>query len=126
MMGGYRRTTAARSWCRRRGPRSGGARFYARASCACASVHGANRLGNEFAHRSAGLRQGGRESIIKFLQENPGTRTCPGRAERTQARLAALDGQKNGESVAEVGTEIRRTMQAHCGVFRFPDMLAKG
>jgi succinate dehydrogenase / fumarate reductase flavoprotein subunit len=22
--------------------------------------------------------------------------------------------------------EVRRTMQAHCGVFRFPDMLAKG
>jgi len=25
-----------------------------------------------------------------------------------------------------VGMEIRRTMQAHCGVFRFPDMLVKG
>jgi len=28
--------------------------------------------------------------------------------------------------VAEVAGELRRTMQAHCGVFRFPDDLAKG
>jgi len=67
------------------------------------------------------------ESIIKFLKENPGRKDLPkDAAERTEARLARLDGQKNGESVAEVGMEIRRTMQAHCGVFRFPDMLAKG
>src|SRR5206468_1545126 len=59
--------------------------------------------------------------------ENPGRKELPrDAAERTEARLARLDGQKNGESVAEVGLEIRRTMQAHCGVFRFPDMLAKG
>jgi len=27
---------------------------------------------------------------------------------------------------AEVGAELRRTMQLHCGVFRFPDSLAEG
>ena len=42
------------------------------------------------------------------------------------ARLARLDNQKEGESVHEVGTELRRIMQAHCGVFRFPDMLVEG
>ena len=44
----------------------------------------------------------------------------------TLARLARLDSQTGGESVLEVGAEMRRTMQAHCGVFRFPDMLAEG
>ncbi|MGH8244949.1 MAG: succinate dehydrogenase/fumarate reductase flavoprotein subunit, partial [Gammaproteobacteria bacterium] len=33
---------------------------------------------------------------------------------------------KEGESVHEVGAELRKTMQAHCGVFRFPDLLAEG
>ena len=28
--------------------------------------------------------------------------------------------------MSEVGAELRRTMQLHCGVFRFPDSLADG
>ena len=40
--------------------------------------------------------------------------------------MARLDGQTGGESVFEVGAEMRRIMQAHCGVFRFPEMLAEG
>jgi succinate dehydrogenase / fumarate reductase flavoprotein subunit len=44
----------------------------------------------------------------------------------TLQRLARLDGQKNGERVADVGAEMRRTMQLHCGVFRFPDLLVEG
>ena len=28
--------------------------------------------------------------------------------------------------MAEVGNDLRKIMQAHCGVFRFPDMLAAG
>src|SRR5437899_2454369 len=101
--------------------------FYAAGECACASVHGANRLGTNSLTDLLVFGKAAAESIIKFLQENPGRKDVPrDAAERTQARLARLDGKKNGESVAEVGTEIRRTMQAHCGVFRFPDMLAKG
>ena len=46
--------------------------------------------------------------------------------ERTLARLARLDGQPDGESVAEVGAEMRKVMQTHCGVVRFPDLLAEG
>ena len=42
------------------------------------------------------------------------------------ARLARLDNATSGESVSEVGAEMRRTMQLHCGVFRFPDSLAEG
>src|SRR5262249_27464809 len=44
----------------------------------------------------------------------------------TQARLVRLDGQKGGERVADVGSEMRRTMQLNCGVFRFPDLLVEG
>ena len=41
-------------------------------------------------------------------------------------RLERLEHQTNGESVYEVANDMRRTMQAHCGVFRFPDLLAEG
>ena len=42
------------------------------------------------------------------------------------ARLARLDSASSGERVHDVGGEMRRTMQAHCGVFRFPDSMAEG
>jgi succinate dehydrogenase / fumarate reductase flavoprotein subunit len=40
--------------------------------------------------------------------------------------LARLDGASSGERVTDVLNDLRRTMQAHCGVFRFPDDLKKG
>src|SRR5262249_40478916 len=67
------------------------------------------------------------DSVIKFLRENPGHKDLPkGAGDQTVARLSRLDGQKSGEAVPEVANEMRRAMQAHCGVFRFPDMLGQG
>ena len=40
--------------------------------------------------------------------------------------MARLDNQKDGESVAQVGDLLRKTMQKYCGVFRFADMLKEG
>jgi len=101
--------------------------FYAAGECACASVHGANRLGtNSLTDLVVFGREAG-NSVVRFLKENPGLKDLPkDAADRTLARLARLDGQQNGERVADVGAEMRRTMQAHCGVFRFPDMLEQG
>jgi succinate dehydrogenase / fumarate reductase flavoprotein subunit len=101
--------------------------FYAAGECACASVHGANRLGtNSLTDLVVFGREAG-NSMIRFLKENPGHKDLPAdAAERTLARLARLDGQKGGERVADVAADMRRTMQAHCGVFRFPDLLVEG
>jgi succinate dehydrogenase / fumarate reductase flavoprotein subunit len=46
--------------------------------------------------------------------------------ELSRSRLSRLDSQVGGEDVAEVRAEMQRTMQAHCGVFRFPDLLDQG
>ena len=101
--------------------------FYAAGECACASVHGANRLGTNSLTDLLVLGKSAGDSVIRFLRENPGHKELPRDAgERTLARLARLDGQKDGESVSKVGDDLRRTMQAHCGVFRFPDLLAEG
>ena len=37
-----------------------------------------------------------------------------------------LDAANSGERVVDVLNDLRRTMQAHCGVFRFPDDLRQG
>ncbi|MEQ1583450.1 MAG: succinate dehydrogenase flavoprotein subunit, partial [Candidatus Nitrotoga sp.] len=101
--------------------------FYAVGECACVSVHGANRLG---CNSLLDLLVFGREvarQIVEDLQRNPHPKPLPhDAADRPLARLARLKSQKNGESVAEVGAEMRRVMQNHCGVFRFPDLLAQG
>jgi len=101
--------------------------FYAAGECACASVHGANRLGTNSLTDLVVFGKAAGDSVIGFLKENPGQKDLPAdAAERTLARVARLEHQKNGESVHEAGAELRRTMQAHCGVFRFPDMLGQG
>ncbi|MBI1395923.1 MAG: succinate dehydrogenase flavoprotein subunit [Betaproteobacteria bacterium] len=101
--------------------------FYAAGECACASVHGANRLGTNSLTDLLVFGKASGNRVIEFLRENPGHKDLPAdAAERTLARLARLDGQTGGESVHEVGAAMRRTMQAHCGVFRFPDMLTEG
>jgi succinate dehydrogenase / fumarate reductase flavoprotein subunit len=101
--------------------------LYAAGECACASVHGANRLGTNSLTDLLVFGKSSGDSMIRFLRENPGHKELPKDAwDLTLGRVARLDGQKDGESVHEVGAELRRTMQAHCGVFRFPDLLAEG
>jgi succinate dehydrogenase / fumarate reductase flavoprotein subunit len=101
--------------------------FYAAGECACASVHGANRLGTNSLTDLLVFGRAAAESVIGFLRENPAHKDLPkDAADRTLARLARLDGQKNGERVAAVGADMRKIMQAHCGVFRFPDLLSDG
>ena len=101
--------------------------FYAAGECACASVHGANRLGTNSLTDLLVFGKASGESVIAFLKENSGHKDLPADAgDVSRSRVARLDAQSGGESVFEVGAEMRRTMQAHCGVFRFPDMLTSG
>jgi succinate dehydrogenase / fumarate reductase flavoprotein subunit len=101
--------------------------FYAAGECACASVHGANRLGTNSLTDLLVFGKASGDTMIRFLKENPGHKELPkDAADKTSARLSRLDVQKSGESVYEVGAEMRRVMQAHGGVFRFPDMLIEG
>ncbi len=102
--------------------------LYAAGECACVSVHGANRLGTNSLLDLLVFGKAAGEQVVRDLaadvlshQELP-----KDAADRSLARLAKLDAAKSGESVHEVGAELRRTMQLHCGVFRFPDSLAEG
>jgi len=102
--------------------------LYAVGECACVSVHGANRLGTNSLLDLVVFGKAAGECMVKDLRSMPeALRELPRDAgEPTRARLARLDGAASGERVAEVGNDLRRTMQAHCGVFRFPEMLVEG
>ena len=101
--------------------------FYAVGECACVSVHGANRLGSNSLLDLMVFGRAAGNHMAEFVRSNPEQKPLPkDAADSTLARLARLDNQQNGENVTEAGAEMRRVMQTHCGVFRFPDLLQQG
>jgi succinate dehydrogenase / fumarate reductase flavoprotein subunit len=102
--------------------------FNAAGECACVSVHGANRLGtNSLLDLVVFGKASGEQMVadIKAMPE-PHKELPKDAAERSLARLARLDSARSGERVADVANDLRKAMQAHCGIFRFPDDLAEG
>jgi succinate dehydrogenase / fumarate reductase flavoprotein subunit len=102
--------------------------LYAAGECACVSVHGANRLGTNSLLDLLVFGKASGETIIADLKADVRSQQdLPADAgDMALARLARLDSATSGESVAQVGADMRRSMQLHCGVFRFPDSLADG
>lgn len=100
--------------------------LYAVGECACVSVHGANRLGSNSLLDLVVFGKAAGDKMVLEVAQNKAHKPLPNNAaEATLARIARLE-YANGESVTEVGAAMRKTMQTHCGVFRFPDLLAKG
>jgi succinate dehydrogenase / fumarate reductase flavoprotein subunit len=100
--------------------------LYAVGECACVSVHGANRLGgNSLLDLVVFGRAAGRH-MLDYLRDNPYPRPLPERAaEASLARLARWD-RPGSERVAAICDDLRRVMQAHCGVFRNEAVLRAG
>jgi succinate dehydrogenase / fumarate reductase flavoprotein subunit len=102
--------------------------LYAAGECACVSVHGANRLGTNSLLDLVVFGKSSGEQMIKDMRLHPSPhRNLPKDAgELTRSRIDRLDSAKSGERVVDVLNDLRRAMQAHCGVFRFPDDLVEG
>jgi succinate dehydrogenase / fumarate reductase, flavoprotein subunit len=101
--------------------------LYAIGECACVSVHGANRLGtNSLLDLVVFGRSAGNSIVGEKLQDQLHKPLPAAAGDATLARLAALDGRAKGERVQDVASELRRTMQAHCGVFRTGSLLGQG
>ncbi|TNE80572.1 MAG: succinate dehydrogenase flavoprotein subunit [Gammaproteobacteria bacterium] len=101
--------------------------LYACGEAACVSVHGANRLGGNSLldlvvfGRSSGL------FIEKALREgieldNP----TDEHIDAAMARLNRVNNSNDGESAAELRTELQNIMQNHFGVFRRGDFMQEG
>lgn len=102
--------------------------FYAAGECACASVHGANRLGTNSLLDLLVFGKSAGETVVEDFKSGQLTlKPLPeNAADVSLARLARLESQTSGESVFDVGMEMRRTMQKHAGVFRFDQLLKEG
>jgi succinate dehydrogenase / fumarate reductase flavoprotein subunit len=102
--------------------------LYAIGECSCVSVHGANRLGTNSLLDLVVFGRAAGNQIVETLRTEPrDNKPLPKDAgDATAARLAALDARKSGERVQDVANDIRRTMQAHCGVFRTGALLQEG
>lgn len=101
--------------------------FYAVGECACVSVHGANRLGTNSLLDIVVFGRAAANQIIEDLKINLHHKPLPeDAADQSMARLARLENQVDGESVAQVTDALCKTMQTYCGVFRFEDTLLQG
>jgi len=102
--------------------------FFAAGECGCASIHGANRLGTNSLTDLLVMGKAAADSVLEYIRSDGATLPeLPKNAgEMSVARVSRLDSQAGGEDVNEVRGEMQRTMQAHCGVFRFPDLLHQG
>ncbi len=101
--------------------------LYAAGECACVSVHGANRLGtNSLLDIIVFGRSAGNHIVERNLKNSAHKPVPADAADVSLARLARLDGATGGEAVAEVASDLRKAMQAHCGVFRNQELLSEG
>ncbi len=101
--------------------------LYAVGECACVSVHGANRLGtNSLLDLLVFGRAAGEHIVEQNLKAKAHKELPRDAGDLSRARLARLDGATSGESVPEVAQAIRKSMTAHCGVFRNETLLTEG
>ncbi len=102
--------------------------FYAAGECACASVHGANRLGTNSLLDLLVFGKSAGETAVETLKQSPKAHKELPQSEidRALARVNRLDTQTGGANVHETRLDMQRTMQKHAGVFRFADLLQQG
>ena len=101
--------------------------LYAIGECSCVSVHGANRLGTNSLLDLIVFGRAAGNHIVSALGRSSAHKPLPhDAADATLSRLAQLDSRPSGERTQVVAADLRRTMQAHCGVFRTGALLAEG
>jgi succinate dehydrogenase / fumarate reductase, flavoprotein subunit len=101
--------------------------FYAIGECACVSVHGANRLGtNSLLDLLVFGRAAGNFIVDQNLERASHKPIPKDAADRSRARIARIDAAMSGEQVSQIAADLRKSMQAHCGVFRNQTLLSEG
>ena len=101
--------------------------LYAAGECACASVHGANRLGgNSLLDILVFGRLAGKD-IIDYVRDNPYQRSVdPASLDQVVSRLQRWDQKGDGIPAQQLRAEFRKCMEDHAGVFRSEEIMAEG
>jgi succinate dehydrogenase / fumarate reductase flavoprotein subunit len=101
--------------------------LYAAGECACASVHGANRLGgNSLLDILVFGRVAGKD-IIDYVRENAFHREVDAASlDRAMGRLSRWDQKGEGTSVNAMRERFTRVMEDHAGVFRTDEIMTEG
>ena len=101
--------------------------FYAAGECACASVHGANRLGTNSLLDLIVFGKSAGNSMIEFINATKEHKELPANAaDFSLARLKKLNESTSGENVADVRNAMQVVMQQHASVFRTEKVLNEG
>ena len=101
--------------------------LYAVGECSCVSVHGANRLGtNSLLDLLVFGKAAGRHIVQSVRSSGEHLPMPQDGADRTLARLNALQDSKEGTYAQVVANDIRSTMQQHAGVFRTQASMDEG
>ncbi|HYN76582.1 MAG TPA: succinate dehydrogenase flavoprotein subunit [Lamprocystis sp. (in: g-proteobacteria)] len=102
--------------------------LYAAGECACASVHGANRLGgNSLLDILVFGRLAGKD-IIDYVRDNPFRREVDADSlDQAMAGLTRWEA-KGGDGVPahQLRAEFRKCMEDHAGVFRTEEIMTEG
>lgn len=101
--------------------------LYAAGEAACASVHGANRLGaNSLLDLVVFGKQAADVIVEKIKQSNPRPSLRPSDGEETLARLDKIKHNKGSRTPADIREKMQKTMQDHAAVFRTGPVLEEG
>jgi succinate dehydrogenase / fumarate reductase, flavoprotein subunit len=101
--------------------------FFAAGECACASVHGANRLGANSLLECVVFGKRAGEKIAAYVSD----RNLP-KLDETAYKTAAMDkiqallNQQGTSRLYDLRTELQNVMTEHCGIFRDEASLTKG
>jgi succinate dehydrogenase / fumarate reductase flavoprotein subunit len=101
--------------------------LFAVGEAACVSVHGANRLGSNSLIDLVVFGRATGHRIAEIVK--PGSAHRPLPASAADFALSRLDHFRNasgGSPTAEIRTDMQKTMQKHCAVFRTAELMAEG
>jgi len=105
--------------------------LYSAGECACASVHGANRLGGNSLLDIVVFGRAAGNHIIDYLKANPHHKEFPQESaadilSHLERWEQAADSSDESYTVPELKAELKQVMEENCGVFRTEDVLEKG
>ena len=101
--------------------------LFAVGEAACVSVHGANRLGSNSLIDLVVFGRAAGHRLKEVIKQGAKQEELPkDSADFPLTRLDRFRHAKGGSPTAEIRTDMQRTMQAHCAVFRTDQVLAEG